>query len=141
MDCKTFFEKLWNILEKILPWILIVLVVTFGINSCNESGRYKQQLTILTEHINDATNQIESIESGLRSAGSTISDIARIQSEITGELESVKSEIRTTNDVLELITGTGDNINGQVGGIISDVNRLTTIIDTTYRGIEETGIQ
>lgn len=141
MDFKTFFEKIWNILEKILPWIIIVLLITFGINQCNNGGRYKQQLDDLTTNVEHASDQIESIITGLRSTESTISELTRIQSDITGQLESVKSELQSTNSILDLITGTGDDINGMFGGVISDVERLTTIIDTTYRGIVETGIE
>ena len=141
MDCKSFFKTLWTIIEKVLPWVIIVLVITFGFRSCNDSRRYTEQLDSIQSTTDDLKQSIDDIGAGLGRQESIIAELRDYQSVLESTIDDINSTVRSTNDNLNELIGNEQQVDGSVGAIRGTVRQLESTIDFTIRGIEETGIE
>ena len=141
MDCKSFFKTLWTIIEKVLPWVIIVLVITFGFRSCNDSSRYNEQLDSIQSTTDDLKQSIDNIGAGLNRQESIIAELNDCQSRLESTIDDINSTVQSTNDNLNELIGNEQHVDGSVGAIRGTVRQLESAIDITIRGIEETGVQ
>ena len=126
MDCRSFFKTLWTIIEKVLPWVIIVLVITFGFRSCNDSRRYTEQLDSIQSTTDDLKQSIDDIGAGLGRQESIITELRDCQSILESTIDDINSTVQSTNNNLNELIGNEQRVDGSVGAI---------------RGIEETGIE
>ena len=141
MDCKSFFKTLWTIIEKVLPWVIIVLVINFGFRSCNDSRRYNEQLDSIQSTTDDLKQSIDDIGKGLNQQESIITELKDCQSRLESTIDDINSTVQSTNDNLNELIGNEQHVDGSVGAIRGTIHQLESAIDITIRGIEETGVQ
>ena len=128
------WDKIKDILQTLLLVLLIVLVVMLLITQCNGNSRYKEQLNTLQSTSNNIEQSVNSLRTGLGQQESIITELRDNQSEL-------ESTVRESNQYLEQLVFDESNVDGSVGAIRSTVHRLESTVNTTIRGIEETGIQ
>ena len=141
MDCRSFFKTLWTIIEKVLPWVIIVLVITFGFRSCNDSRRYTEQLDSIQSTTDDLKQSIDDIGAGLGRQESIITELRDCQSILESTIDDINSTVQSTNNNLNELIGNEQRVDGSVGAIRGTVRQLESTVNLTIRGIEETGIE
>ena len=140
MDFKTFFNTLWNIFEKIFPY-LIVIILIINITQCNDSRRYNEQLDNLESTISSIEQSINDVGTRLGQQESIITDLSNGQSELESTVDGIRESVDSANRSLEQLIGNEQDVDGSVGAIRGTVKQLTDSIDITIKGIEESGIE
>lgn len=138
MDFKTFCQKIWNIIEKILPCVIIVLVVTFGVNQCR-SGNYKHELELLQNTTDDIKQSIDELGVNLRQQESIITELRNSQSGLESTVNNLTDSVSRSNEYFESVVGESQSADGFVGAIRGTVNNIEQSIDLSLRAIESSG--
>lgn len=140
MDIKSFFNTLWNIFEKIFPY-LIVAILIINITQCNDSRRYNEQLNNLESTINSIEQSINDVGTRLGQQESIIVELSNGQSKLESTVDEIRESVESANRNLDQLIGNEQDVDGSVGAIRGTVKQLTDSIDITIRGIEESGIE
>ena len=140
MDIKSFFNTLWNIFEKIFPY-LIVIILIINITQCNDSRRYNEQLNNLESTINSIEQSINDVGTRLGQQESIIVELSNGQSKLESTVDGIRESVESANRNLDQLIGNEQDVDGSVGAIRGTVKQLTDSIDITIRGIEESGIE
>ena len=135
------FEKIWNVIEKILPVIVIVLLVSSFVTSCNERSRLNEQLTTIDNYINTLGESIHTLNSGFRKQESAIAELANDQSRLEQSIDGITDTVTESARILEQLSSIESGVDGDAGAIYASIQQLESILSTTLAGVEAEGIE
>lgn len=134
-------EKIWSIIEKILPVIVIILLVSSFVTSCNERSRLNEQLTTINNYIDTLGESIQSFDEGLGRQESAIAELTNGQSRLEQSIDGITDTVTESARILNQLSSIESEVDGDAGAIYASLQQLESILSTTLAGIEAEGIQ
>lgn len=135
------FEKIWNIIERILPVIVIILLVSSFITSCNERSRLNEQLTTINNYIDTLGESVHTLNEGLGRQESAIAELTSCQSRLEQSIDGITDTVTESARILGQLSSIESGVDGDAGAIYASLQQLESILSTTLAGIEAEGIQ
>ena len=134
-------EKIWNTIKEALPYIIVILLVSSFVTSCNERSRLNEQLTTINNYIDTLGESVHTLNSGLGRQESAIAELTNGQSRLEQSIDGITDTVTESARILDQLSSIESGVDGDAGAIYASIQQLESILSTTLAGIEAEGIQ